>query len=189
MPPKTSLETGSMHREVFWRDATFETSICGCSCTTSNRLELSSTVPVRRCRYSYAYFYTVLHLSRSCDRSTRLSLLTPRQWYFQWAWSRTNKKNDTPDRLVIAVPPCNVNIERVDDCRGDISVTRHLKKWSARINVLLHVFHSQSSVFKLKPTLCSPLGCVAWWDVITVVCAIGKFTIRDAILFHKVLYI
>lgn len=43
--------------------------------------------------------------------------------------------------------------------------------------------------FKLKPIFVfSPRLC-SCWDVITVVSEVGKFTIRDAILFHKVLYI
>lgn len=38
--------------------------------------------------------------------------------------------------------------------------------------------------FKFK-LIVFPHWLCSWWDVIKVVCAIGKFTIRDAILFHK----
>lgn len=49
----------------------------------------------------------------------------------------------------------------------------------------LHVFHFEGLfLFKFKPIVFCPRLC-SRWNVLKVVCKIGKFTIRDAILFHK----
>lgn len=87
-----------------------------------------------------------------------------------------------PNRLVISVLLCDVNSKCIDDCRDIFNVTRPLR--SARINVLLHVFHFQSFVFKFR-LIVFRLWLCSWWDVFKLGCKIGKFTIRDAILFHK----
>lgn len=69
-----------------------------------------------------------------------------------------------------------------ESCRDIVSDAALLKRKNK--NFVLHVFHFQSSYLSSSwlyfcARLCS------WWDVIKVVCEIGKFTIRDAILFHK----
>lgn len=72
--------------------------------------------------------------------------------------------------------------------RDILNVTRHLTKrkkntsssMSSILNVFFYFFY-----LSLKVWLCFCPRFCSRWNVLKVVCKIGKFTIRDAILFHK----